>query len=44
MLELATICLYGHDGEWLNDLVTISKFVTTAPVRPGNSGVVVFSQ
>ena len=39
MLELATIGLYGHDlGEWLNCLATISKFVTTDPVRPGNSG------
>ena len=39
MLELATVGLYGHDGEWLDYLVTISKFVTTAPVRPGNIGV-----
>ena len=43
MLELATIDLYGHDGKWLNCLATISKFVTTDPVRPGNSGVFVFS-
>ena len=43
MLELATIGLYVHDGEWLNCLATISKFVTTAPVRPGNSGVFVSS-
>ena len=43
MLELATSGLYGHDGEWLNCLATISKFVFTNPVRPGNSGVFVFS-
>ena len=43
MLDLATIGLYGHDGEWLNCLATISKFVTTAPVRPGDSGFFVFS-
>ena len=43
MLELATVGLYGHDCEWLNYRATISKFVTTAPVRPGNRGVFVFS-
>ena len=42
-LELATIGLYGHDGEWLNCLAAISKFVTTHPVRPENSGVFVLS-
>ena len=42
MLELATIGLYSHDGEWLSCLATISKFETTNPVRPGNSGVFVF--
>ena len=43
MLELATVGLYGDDGEWLNYLATTSKFATTAPVRPGNSRVFVFS-
>ena len=43
MIEVATIGLYGHDREWLNCLATISKFVTTNPVRPGNSGVFAFS-
>ena len=43
MLELATIGLYGHDGERLNCLATISKFLTTDHMRPGNSGVFVFS-
>ena len=43
MLKLATIGLYGHDGEWPNCPMTISKFVITNPVRPGNSGVLVFS-
>ena len=42
MLELATIGLYGQDGEWLNCLATISNFVTT-DTRPGNSVVFVFS-
>ena len=43
MLELTTIGLYGHDGEWLNCFATISKFVTTDHMRPGSSGVFVFS-
>ena len=43
MMEVATTGLYGHDRVWLNCFVTISKFVTTNPVRPGNSGVFVFS-
>ena len=42
MLELATIVLYGHDGEWLSCLATITKFLTTNPVRPGNSGSLCF--
>ena len=41
MVELATIGFYGNDGEWLN--ATISKFVATDPVRPGNGRVFVFS-
>ena len=43
MLELATTGLYGNDGEWFSCLATISKFVTTNPVGPGNSGVFMFS-
>ena len=42
-LELATVGLYGHDGEWLHYLANISKFVTTASVRPENNWVFVFS-
>ena len=33
MLELATIVLYGHDGKWLSCLATITKFVTTNPMK-----------
>ena len=40
MLELASVGLYGHDGEWR---ATISKFVSTAPVILRNSAVFVFS-
>ena len=43
LLELATVDLYGHDGEWLNCLAIISRFVNMDPVRPENSGVFVFS-
>ena len=43
MLELATTGVYGYDGEWLNCLATISKYVTTNPVRPRNSWAFVFS-
>ena len=42
MLELATVGLYGNDGEWLNYRATI-QFVTTTPVRPGNRRVFVVS-